>query len=303
MGAGESTMTKDITNEDKVNLSSLYRKPCKIDPALDRDPNRKAPPIAPSNCVVGSVAQGKDGNFYTLENNNDVVEWRPLSVSDEQMESIKVKLQKKSVEPLVDLPSLGGYNKKPCRIDPNLDKERGRTMPPIDPSNCQEGTIALGKNKVIYQISNGKWVKMLLGRAAKDSVLQQLKVPTRLGKPEDVPLLDMKREKCTIDPKLAADPKRRVPPIHPRECVEGTVAKGKDDVLYVLLNKRWVMAAKHISERKVELYKKELHEKVKAVTARTARARQNAVSPRKKPAAKKKSAKKKSAKKPAAPRS
>ena len=227
MGAGNSSMTEDITNEDKINLSSLFRKPCKIDPGLDKDPDRKAPPIAPSQCVIGSVAQGKDGNFYKLEE----LGWKVINLSTEQLTDVKAKLQKKNaVEPLVDLPSLGEYNKKPCSVDPELNKEPGRTMPPIDPSNCQEGTIALGKNKVVYQISNGKWVKMLLGKEVKSSVLQQLKVPTRLGKPGDVALMKagMKREKYTIDPKLAANPKRKVPPIHPGECVEGTVGKGKD---------------------------------------------------------------------------
>lgn len=83
----------------------------------------------------------------------------------------------------------------------------------------------------------------------------------------DDPLLQldvgkMKRRPCSVDPRLAANPKRRAPPINPKTCKEGSVAMGKDGEFYVIKSGRWIKASKRLDERKKEQIRERLNEKM-----------------------------------------
>ena len=67
----------------------------------------------------------------------------------------------------------------------------------------------------------------------EDEALLDLPAPPK----DDESLLilpKMKRRACSVDPKLASNPKRKAPPINPKTCKEGSVAMGKDNEFYVI---------------------------------------------------------------------
>ena len=312
---------------DKLDLPMLYRKTCSIDQTLDKDPDRKAPPIDPKNCVAGSVARGKDGHFYKLANGR----WEKMNMSKEQIAGIEAKLK----SPINGSSSnMKGYRKKPCPIDPKLAKVAGRMAPPIDPKKCSEETVAMGKNNVIYQISGGRWVKLLLEDADKKSFMGRLSAVsadkaktialvrrTKLSKPNDVAMLDaqmniddlahkygkMKTRSCHVDPVLYRGAGRKAPPIRPGTCKEGTIAMGRSksttawnraEIPYMIKNGKWIKVALSVAETKQ--VKTRLRERMKEATARTEAVkkkvlikRKDATSPKKKKPKKKKLEKKK----------
>ena len=119
--------------------------------------------------------------------------------------------------------------------------------------------------------------------AAKEGQLVDLPPPsqdTALSLPspgDDEPLLDlsnvdvkkMKKRACSVDPKLAANPRRKAPPINPKTCKEGSVAMGKDGEFYVIKSGKWMKVSKRIEERKRE----QLKTKLSDVSGRTEAAR------------------------------
>ena len=76
----------------------------------------------------------------------------------------------------------------------------------------------------------------------------------------NVDVKKMKKRPCSVDPKLAANPRRKAPPINPKTCKEGSVAQGKDREFYVIKSGRWQKVSKRIEERKRELLKERLSE-------------------------------------------
>lgn len=84
----------------------------------------------------------------------------------------------------------------------------------------------------------------------------------------DVPLIDMseldiksmKKRACSVDPKLAANPRRKAPPINPKTCKEGSVAMGKDGEFYVIKQGKWVKVSKRLEEKKKEQIRERLTE-------------------------------------------
>lgn len=98
-----------------------------------------------------------------------------------------------------------------------------------------------------------------------------------IGSKEDLDLGDvskMKRRPCSVDPKLAANPRRRAPPINPKTCKEGSVSTGKDGQIYVISGGRWIKAEKKLEQRQKELIRERLTEKM----APTKKARAKAAS-------------------------
>ena len=82
-----------------------------------------------------------------------------------------------------------------------------------------------------------------------------------LGSNEDLGIGDiskMKRRPCSVDPKLAANPRRKAPPINPKTCKEGTVSTGKDGQIYVISGGRWIKAERKLDQRQKELIKERL---------------------------------------------
>ena len=49
----------------------------------------------------------------------------------------------------------------------------------------------------------------------------------------------MKKRQCAVDPKLAADSKRKAPPIKPSSCKKGALAMGKDGKVYRNTGSAW----------------------------------------------------------------
>lgn len=49
----------------------------------------------------------------------------------------------------------------------------------------------------------------------------------------------MKKRQCAVDPKLAADSKRKAPPIKPGSCKKGSLAMGKDGKVYKNTGSSW----------------------------------------------------------------
>ena len=91
-----------------------------------------------------------------------------------------------------------------------------------------------------------------------------------LGSQEDLGLGDvskMKRRPCSVDPKLAANPRRKAPPINPRTCKEGSVSTGKDGQIYVISGGRWVKAEKRLEQKQKELIRERLAEKLEKTKA------------------------------------
>ena len=147
--------------------------------------------------------------------------------------------------------------------------------------------------------------------AAQEGQLVDLPPPsqdTALSLPspgDDEPLLDlsnvdvkkMKKRACSVDPKLAANPRRRAPPINPKTCKEGSVAMGKDGEFYVIKSGKWMKVSKRIEERKREQLKSKLSDvsgRTEAARKRVA-ARRAATPKRRGPGRPKGSGKKKSA--------
>jgi hypothetical protein len=134
----------------------------------------------------------------------------------------------------------------------------------------------------------------------EDEAILDLPAPPKA----DEPLLNlpkMKRRACSVDPKLASNPKRKAPPINPKTCKEGSVAMGKDNEFYVIKSGRWMKVSKRLDEKK----KEQIREKLNSINSRTQGARKRvaakrakaAQTPKRRPA--KKSAKKSPAKKSA----
>mgnify|MGYP000099988683 CR=1 FL=1 len=113
----------------------------------------------------------------------------------------------------------------------------------------------------------------------------------------DEPLLDlsnvnvknMKKRPCSVDPKLAANPKRKAPPINPKTCKEGSVAKGKDDEFYVIKSGKWQKVSKRIEERKREMLRSRLSEMKSRTNRARARVSKPAATPKRGPGRPKKS--------------
>ena len=128
---------------------------------------------------------------------------------------------------------------------------------------------------------------------------------------DDEPLLDlsnvdvkrMKKRACSVDPKLAANPKRRAPPINPKTCKEGSVAMGKDGEFYVIKSGKWMKVSKRIQEKKREQIKEKLS-KVQERTERTKKrvAAKRAKTPKRESSKSKSSSKKSTKKSPGRPR-
>ena len=132
----------------------------------------------------------------------------------------------------------------------------------------------------------------------EDEALLDLPAPPK----DDEPLLNlpkMKKRACSVDPKLASNPKRKAPPINPKTCKEGSVAMGKDNEFYVIKSGKWMKVSKRLGEKKKEM----IREKLSAINERTQGARKRvaakkakaAQTPKRRPA--KKSSKKSPAKK------
>lgn len=128
---------------------------------------------------------------------------------------------------------------------------------------------------------------------------------------DDEPLLDlsnvdvkrMKKRACSVDPKLAANPKRRAPPINPKTCKEGSVAMGKDGEFYVIKSGKWMKVSKRIQEKKREQIKEKLS-KVQERRERTKKrvAAKRAKTPKRESSKSKSSSKKSTKKSPGRPR-
>ena len=149
--------------------------------------------------------------------------------------------------------------------------------------------------------------------AAQEGQLGDLPPPsqdTALSLPspgDDEPLLDlsnvdvkkMKKRACSVDPKLAANPKRKAPPINPKTCKEGSVAMGKDGEFYVIKSGKWMKVSKRIEERKREQLKSKLSDVAgRTEAARKRGAARRAATPKRRPGRPKGSGKKSSPKVP-----
>jgi len=138
-----------------------------------------------------------------------------------------------------------------------------------------------------------------------------LDLPAPPSGDDDEPLLDlsnvdvkrMKKRACSVDPKLAANPKRRAPPINPKTCKEGSVAMGKDGEFYVIKSGKWMKVSKRIQEKKREQIKEKLS-KVQERTERTKKrvAAKRAKTPKRESSKSKSSSKKSTKKSPGRPR-
>lgn len=94
----------------------------------------------------------------------------------------------------------------------------------------------------------------------------------------------MKRKPCSVDPKLAANPRRKAPPINPKACKEGSVSTGKDGQIYVISGGRWIKAEKKLEQRQKELIRERLTEKMaptKKARAKVAAKKATSPTPRK----------------------
>jgi len=137
-----------------------------------------------------------------------------------------------------------------------------------------------------------------------DEALLDLPAPPK----DDKSLLNlskMKRRACSVDPKLASNPKRKAPPINPKTCKEGSVAMGKDNEFYVIKSGKWMKVSKRLGEKRKERIREILDRTQgarKRVAAKKAKAAQT---PKRRPAKKssKKSPAKKSSKKSPAKKS
>ena len=123
----------------------------------------------------------------------------------------------------------------------------------------------------------------------EDEALLDLPAPPK----DDKSLLNlskMKRRACSVDPKLASNPKRKAPPINPKTCKEGSVAMGKDNEFYVIKSGKWMKVSKRLGEKRKERIREILDRTQgarKRVAAKKAKAAQT---PKRRPA--KKSSKK-----------
>jgi len=68
----------------------MKRRACSVDPKLSANPRRKAPPINPKTCKEGSVAMGKDGEFYVIKSGK----WMKVSkrLDEKNKEQIRERL-------------------------------------------------------------------------------------------------------------------------------------------------------------------------------------------------------------------
>ena len=127
----------------------------------------------------------------------------------------------------------------------------------------------------------------------EEEKLVDLPTPSYMQKPlslkdDDEPLLDlsnvdvkkMKKKPCSVDPKLDANPRRRAPPINPKTCKEGSVAMGKDGEFYVIKGGKWMKVSKRIEEKKRELIREKLSDRMKQLRAAPRKA---AASPKRRP--------------------
>jgi hypothetical protein len=133
----------------------------------------------------------------------------------------------------------------------------------------------------------------------EDEALLDLPAPPK----DDEPLLNlpkMKRRACSVDPKLASNPKRKAPPINPKTCKEGSVAMGKDNEFYVIKSGKWMKVSKRLGEKKKEM----IREKLSAINERTQGARKRVAAKKAKAAQtpKRRPAKKSSKKSPGRPK-
>jgi len=77
-------------DEPLLELSKMKRRACSVDPKLSANPRRKAPPINPKTCKEGSVAMGKDGEFYVIKSGK----WMKVSkrLDEKNKEQIRERL-------------------------------------------------------------------------------------------------------------------------------------------------------------------------------------------------------------------
>ena len=82
----------------KVNANEIERmkvRPKSINPALEADPGWKAPPFDPTDCVVGSIGRGQDGQPYTVRvTQNGVKFWIELELGDAELEVYNRRLRR-----------------------------------------------------------------------------------------------------------------------------------------------------------------------------------------------------------------
>jgi len=73
-----------------LNIDNMKKRACSVDPKLSANPKRRAPPINPKTCKEGSIAMGKDSEFYVIKSGR----WAKVSKSlaREKKEMIKQKL-------------------------------------------------------------------------------------------------------------------------------------------------------------------------------------------------------------------
>jgi hypothetical protein len=85
-----STSLGDPGDDKMINLGKMKKKACSVDPKLDANPRRRAPPIQPKTCLEGSVAMGKDGKPYVISKGRWVSAAKRLS--ERQRELVRKRL-------------------------------------------------------------------------------------------------------------------------------------------------------------------------------------------------------------------
>ena len=74
----------------------------------------------------------------------------------------------------------------------------------------------------------------------------------------NVDVKSMKKRACSVDPKLAANPRRVAPPIDPKTCREGSIAMGKNGEFYVIRSGKWNKVSKKLESKKRAMIKQRL---------------------------------------------
>jgi len=92
LGKSEDVPLLGMDEDLAINPDRMKPKACAVDPKLDANPRRKAPPINPKTCVEGSVSTGKDGEIYVISNGKWVKAEKRLD--DERKRQIRERLEK-----------------------------------------------------------------------------------------------------------------------------------------------------------------------------------------------------------------
>ena len=92
LGKSEDVPLLGMDEDLAINPDRMKPKACAVDPKLDANPRRKAPPINPKTCVEGSVSTGKDGQIYVISDGKWVKAEKRLD--DERKRQIRERLEK-----------------------------------------------------------------------------------------------------------------------------------------------------------------------------------------------------------------